>query len=334
MNGCDQTFLSMNIVANVAKETTTKGLMKALCDLYEKPSANNKVELKVVVERILFEEVHKLHVGEGVNGSALSVGRGRMGESGFGNSGRSQSRGRDSRASFHTMHERDVMVNYVFENYGTVHLADGEQLDVVGMRYVNLSLLNGSLWKLTKKRLNRGSGYREKQVRFDMGVSMKIDRIIVGKIPVLDVLRGPREVLMSCANEAALKVRKVNQLARCNTSFGDEFESEGTLGKDATGFVLHESSVLVGVFQSRDQRKLLTWNGKAEERNSLMTNQAWRFSKVPGLKIMKIKKAKSEHDDCLNEGKVQRGRGNGYSRFSSVVKLVHSGMFWGRKRRY
>ncbi|GAA0146994.1 hypothetical protein LIER_06806 [Lithospermum erythrorhizon] len=35
--------LSRNVVANVAKETTTKGLMIALSGLYEKPFANNKV---------------------------------------------------------------------------------------------------------------------------------------------------------------------------------------------------------------------------------------------------------------------------------------------------
>ncbi|GAA0178561.1 hypothetical protein LIER_29855 [Lithospermum erythrorhizon] len=34
--------LSRNVVANVAKKTTTKGLMKALSNLYEKPSAKNK----------------------------------------------------------------------------------------------------------------------------------------------------------------------------------------------------------------------------------------------------------------------------------------------------
>ncbi|GAA0161783.1 hypothetical protein LIER_18019 [Lithospermum erythrorhizon] len=40
--------LSRNVVANVAKETTTKGMMKALCDLYEKPSANNYHLMKIL----------------------------------------------------------------------------------------------------------------------------------------------------------------------------------------------------------------------------------------------------------------------------------------------
>ncbi|GAA0161784.1 hypothetical protein LIER_18020 [Lithospermum erythrorhizon] len=328
----------------------------------------NKVELKVVVERILLEEVRKLHVGEGAKGAALSVGRGRTGYRDFGNSGRSQSRGRsnsdlmcwgcgktghmkrhykangdahvvlsdnsnalvlsvnvsvdswivDSRSSFHTTHDRDVMVNYVSGNYGNVHLADGEQLDVVGKSIISVSQLDGD-------------GYR---TTFEDG-NWK-------------VVRGPM-LIAKGQKSAALKIRKVPQLAECNTSFGDEFESEGTLGKDGTGSVLHESSVLVDVFQSRgerysqpphylltvegcsdqtsrvnelDQGKSSTWNEKVEERNSLMTNQTWRFSKMPGLNIMKIKKTKAEHGDCLNEGKVQRGRGNGYSRFSLVVKLV------------
>ena len=43
--GVIRLMLSKNIAHNVAKEKTTAGLMKALSDMYEKPSANNKVHL-------------------------------------------------------------------------------------------------------------------------------------------------------------------------------------------------------------------------------------------------------------------------------------------------
>ncbi|GAA0163746.1 hypothetical protein LIER_19540 [Lithospermum erythrorhizon] len=86
--------LSRNVVANFAKETTTKGLMKAepIRAAVSNSVGTSKVELKVVVERILSEEVRKLYVSECAKGSALSVGRGSTGDKGFGNSGRSQSR--------------------------------------------------------------------------------------------------------------------------------------------------------------------------------------------------------------------------------------------------
>ena len=275
--------LSRNVAANVAKETTTKGLMKALSELYEKPSANNKVHLmkklfhlkmsdstpiashlnefnsiinqlstvsvevedemqalillaslpnswepmraavsnsagsnklkfSEIRERVLSEEVRKLDFNESTKGSALSVDRGRTCDRSLNkNRGRSKSRGGgkfksgrtlecwgcgktghmkkhckaskghdnvgdvnvvddytdalilfvdcsldywilDSRASFHTTANSNIMLNYVTGDYGTVHLADGEPLKIEGMGDVNLKLSNGSTWKLTKVR--------------------------------------------------------------------------------------------------------------------------------------------------------------------------------------
>ena len=43
--GVIQLSLSRNVAFNIAKETTTAGLMKALSNVYEKPSAVNKVHL-------------------------------------------------------------------------------------------------------------------------------------------------------------------------------------------------------------------------------------------------------------------------------------------------
>ena len=49
--------LSKNVVHNVAKEKTTTGLMKALSDMYEKPSVNSKVHL--------MKKLFNLKMGEG-----------------------------------------------------------------------------------------------------------------------------------------------------------------------------------------------------------------------------------------------------------------------------
>ena len=51
--------LSKNVAHNVAKEKTTAGLMKALSDMYEKPSANNKVHL--------MKKLFNLKMGEGAS---------------------------------------------------------------------------------------------------------------------------------------------------------------------------------------------------------------------------------------------------------------------------
>ncbi|GAA0170571.1 hypothetical protein LIER_24800 [Lithospermum erythrorhizon] len=121
----------------------------------------------------------------------------------------------------------------------------------------------------SQKNISRVLVYKKKQTSFDIGVSMKIYRSVIGKIHVLNVLSGSREVLRSCANEAALKIK----------------------GSRIRGM-------------------------ERQKRNSLMSNRAWRFSKMLG------KKAKAEHVDCLNEGKVQWGKGNDYFGISLVVKLV------------
>ena len=43
--GAVRLTLARNVAFNIVKETTTTGLMKALADMYEKPSATNKVYL-------------------------------------------------------------------------------------------------------------------------------------------------------------------------------------------------------------------------------------------------------------------------------------------------
>ena len=58
----------------------------------------------------------------------------------------------DSRASFHTTLHREIIQNYVADDFGKVYLADGSALDVVGVGDVWILLPNGSIWLLEKVR--------------------------------------------------------------------------------------------------------------------------------------------------------------------------------------
>ena len=52
---------------------------------------------------------------------------------------------RDSGASFHTTSQRDLLENYVAGNHGKVYMANGEPLDVIGIRDARLKMPNGSV---------------------------------------------------------------------------------------------------------------------------------------------------------------------------------------------
>ena len=58
----------------------------------------------------------------------------------------------DSGASFHTTSQCGILDNHVARNHGKVYLADGEPLDLIGMRDVNLKMPNGLVWKIQKVR--------------------------------------------------------------------------------------------------------------------------------------------------------------------------------------
>ncbi|GAA0172954.1 hypothetical protein LIER_26674 [Lithospermum erythrorhizon] len=126
--------LSRNIVANVVKETTTKGVdegfMRSLGANEGATVSNsvgtNKVELKVVVERILSEETGHMKRHYKANDDAHVVLNDYSDALILSVNSSIDSWIVDCGASFHTMHDRDVMVNYVSGNYGTVHLADGD----------------------------------------------------------------------------------------------------------------------------------------------------------------------------------------------------------------
>nr|CAN80991.1 hypothetical protein VITISV_021529 [Vitis vinifera] len=58
----------------------------------------------------------------------------------------------DSGASFHTTPHREIMQNYVANDFGKVYLVYGSAMDVVGLGDVRILLPNGSIWLLEKVR--------------------------------------------------------------------------------------------------------------------------------------------------------------------------------------
>lgn len=51
-------------------------------------------------------------------------------------------------ASFHSTLRRDILQNYVMEDYGHVYIVDGGYLDIIRKGNVNLVILNDIIWTL------------------------------------------------------------------------------------------------------------------------------------------------------------------------------------------
>ena len=58
----------------------------------------------------------------------------------------------DSGASFHTTLHKEIMTNYVDNDFSKVYLAVGQSLDVVTIGDVSIKQPNSSVWKLQKVR--------------------------------------------------------------------------------------------------------------------------------------------------------------------------------------
>lgn len=54
----------------------------------------------------------------------------------------------DLGTSFHTTSHQEIMQSYVIGDFSKVHIADGEVLDVIGVRDVCNILLNRNMWTL------------------------------------------------------------------------------------------------------------------------------------------------------------------------------------------
>ncbi|KAE8730942.1 Major allergen Pru ar 1 [Hibiscus syriacus] len=129
--------LSRNVAFNIAKEKTMVGLMAALSSMYEKPSASNKVHLMRQLKcycyssssssgnnKLKFDDVRDLRQ-QSIESWIL-----------------------DSGASFHSTPCREIMENYVSDDFGKVHIADDETLKIVGKGDIRLKLPNQTSWML------------------------------------------------------------------------------------------------------------------------------------------------------------------------------------------
>jgi hypothetical protein len=58
----------------------------------------------------------------------------------------------DSGASFHCTPYHEMMQNYVAGDHGVIYLADGQPMDIVGIRDVQIKTMNGSIWDLQNVR--------------------------------------------------------------------------------------------------------------------------------------------------------------------------------------
>ena len=54
----------------------------------------------------------------------------------------------DSGASFHTTSHQEIMTNYVASDFDKIYLANGESLNIVGLRDVRIKQPNGFVWVL------------------------------------------------------------------------------------------------------------------------------------------------------------------------------------------
>eukprot|EP00253_Pinus_taeda_P033030 PITA_33030 len=110
--------LAALVAFNISKETMTKGLIKALEKLYEKPSASNKID--DVVGAILSKEMRW----------------------------KSSDEPSDSGASFHATPDKKYFHDYVQGDFGQVHLGDDKPCKIVGMGKVLVNQQNENQWLL------------------------------------------------------------------------------------------------------------------------------------------------------------------------------------------
>ncbi|GAA0170631.1 hypothetical protein LIER_24854 [Lithospermum erythrorhizon] len=287
--------LSRNVAADIAKVTTTKELMKAFCDEGE---VNNCYVFSAEKGRTRdrdFRNSGSSQFRRKSNSDTLVCwGCGKMGDMEKHCKAKGETRVEvsiysdilvldvnvyvdswvvDSETYFHTTHDRNIMENYIASNFGTVHFTDSEQLNVVGIGDVNLRLSNGSTWKLTN-------------VRYVLKLGKNL--ISVSQLDGDGYRTTCADGHWKVVREAMviIKGQKSDTLYLTDSSQKNMSRGSGETYSQPLDYLLtvEGCSDQIPRVNELDQRNSYTWNGKTEEKNSLMTNQAWRFSKVPGKK--------------------------------------------------
>uniref|UniRef100_A0A803KPS4 Retrovirus-related Pol polyprotein from transposon TNT 1-94-like beta-barrel domain-containing protein n=1 Tax=Chenopodium quinoa TaxID=63459 RepID=A0A803KPS4_CHEQI len=167
--------LAKSVAYNVKDVTTTVGVIKALSNMYEKPSAMNKFDEEVralillsslprswdtvvvanrnssgksklkcddVRDLILSESLRRKNSGESSGGAYSSEGRGRGRQQRGAPRGRSNSKGRNKSKG------KEIFQNFKNGKFGKVYLADDEPLDIMGKGDVMIKTSSGRSWKL------------------------------------------------------------------------------------------------------------------------------------------------------------------------------------------
>ncbi|VFQ79216.1 unnamed protein product [Cuscuta campestris] len=141
--------LTKNVAFNILKEKTAKGIMEALSNMYEKPSAANKVflirELEVGHFRNQCPNDKKVNIAQG-SASDEEVALTCCEESNV------DSWVMDSGASFHATHSGEALQNLVFGDFGKVRLADDRALEGHEVKF------RDGQWKVVKGNLVMACG--------------------------------------------------------------------------------------------------------------------------------------------------------------------------------
>uniref|UniRef100_A0A803MM02 Retrovirus-related Pol polyprotein from transposon TNT 1-94-like beta-barrel domain-containing protein n=1 Tax=Chenopodium quinoa TaxID=63459 RepID=A0A803MM02_CHEQI len=153
--------LAKSVAYNVKDVTTTVGVIKALSNVYEKPSAMNKLKCYDVRDLILSESLRRKNLDESSGGDYFSEGHTKRecpnpkkkGGSNHKNYDDANSSILDSGASFHYSPCKEIFQNFKSGKFEKVYLADDEPLDIMGKRDVMIKTSSGSSWKLEDVRL-------------------------------------------------------------------------------------------------------------------------------------------------------------------------------------
>ena len=136
--------LSRNVEFSIVKEKTTSGLLKELSNMYEKPSAMNKVYLMRRLFNLQMSETRS--VSDHINEFNMIVSQLNSVDINFKDEIKALIL--DSGASVHSSPSKELFQNFKSGNFGKVYLADNKALDIERKGDVCIKTPSGSQWTL------------------------------------------------------------------------------------------------------------------------------------------------------------------------------------------